>query len=204
MASGENRFSTTTMRQTPVLAQSQACSGCGTVYGDPNDISAGVTVTTSSQNGGGGALAFVAPAVGVDVGVGALACPICFIIGGGLFPGSTASNDTTVNSKQAYVFHFTTAAAAASILASGQINTGATSGLAWVTPSPYTSGSLAQAQLSLSVTPDGFFAIPAQNLQTPLSWSIAAPLNNQPGGGVEGTTPLPIPIGGAVWIPFHQ
>jgi hypothetical protein len=35
----------------PVLAQSQTCSGCGTVY-DPNNILAGITVTAQSQVAG--------------------------------------------------------------------------------------------------------------------------------------------------------
>jgi hypothetical protein len=49
MASGEIRLSGTMMRRMPVLAQSQTCSSCGTVWGDPNDISAGVTVTASKS-----------------------------------------------------------------------------------------------------------------------------------------------------------
>ena len=141
--------------------------------------------------GNGGAVgAFVAPSVGVDVGIGIALGEVAVFVGGVLAPNSTASDDTTVDDSQAYVFHFTSNAAAAAILATGQINTGATSGLAWVTPSPYTTASLAQAQLSLPSTPDGFFAIPVQNLQTPLTWSTAPPMYNQPGGGVEGTTPV--------------
>jgi len=148
----------------------------------------------------------VAPAVGVeaDVAVAAATCPICVLIAGVLAPSATASDDTTQDTNQAYVFHFTTAANAAAILASGQINVGATSGLAWVTPSPYPTAALAQSQLALPATPGGFFAIPVQNLQTPLTWSTAPPAYNQPGGGVEGTTPVAIPIQGAVWVPFPQ
>jgi hypothetical protein len=48
MASGEIRLSGTTTRQMPVLAQSQSCSGCGTVWSDPNNATAGVTVTASA------------------------------------------------------------------------------------------------------------------------------------------------------------
>ena len=163
MASGENRLSTTMPCQMPVLAQ--------------------------SQNGNGGAVgAFVAPSVGVEVGVEAATWPICVLIAGALFPSPIASNDVTIDSSQAYVLHFTSAANAEAILATGAINPGS-SGLAWVTPSPYATGTLAQSQLSLASTPGGFFAIPVQNLQTPLTWSIAQPPNNQPGGGVEGSDP---------------
>jgi RHS repeat-associated protein len=162
-----------------------------------------------SQNGNVGSLAFaptafVAPEVGVDVAVAVLTCPICVLVGGVLLPNSTASNDTTEDSSQAYVFHFTSAEAAAAILASGQIIPGAISGQIWVTPSPYPTATLAESQLALPATPAGFFAIPAQNLQTPVTWSTAQPKYGQPGGGVEGTTPVAIPIQGAVWVPFPQ
>jgi len=157
---------------------------------------------TSNSSGNGGAVgAFVAPAVGVDAAVG-IALGTTAIVVAGAWPASTASDDTTIDSSQAYVFHFASAANAAAILASGQINVGATSGVAWVTPTPYPTAALAQSQLALPATPGGFFAIPVQNLQTPLSWSIAVPANNQPGGGVEGTTPVAIPIQGAIWVPF--
>lgn len=158
---------------------------------------------TSNSTGNGGAVgAFVAPAVGVEVGIGVVLGQIGIAIVG-MFPSATASDDTTQDTSQAYVFHFTTAANAAAILANGQINVGATSGLAWVTPSPYPTAALAQSQLALPATPGGFFAIPVQNLQTPLSWSTAPPAYNQPGGGVEGTTPVAIPIQGAIWVPFQ-
>jgi hypothetical protein len=49
MASGEIRLLPTMLRRMPVLAQSQTCSGCGTVY-DPNNITAGVTVTASASS----------------------------------------------------------------------------------------------------------------------------------------------------------
>jgi len=49
MASGEIRLSTTTVRRMPVLAQGQTCGSCGTVWNDPNDATAGVTVTTANS-----------------------------------------------------------------------------------------------------------------------------------------------------------
>jgi hypothetical protein len=164
---------------------------------------------TSNSTGDGGAVgAFVAPAVGVEVGVG-LACPICIAIGGALATVATptAGDDTTINDNQAYVFHFTSQVNANGIILSGQISPGISSGVAWVTPTPYPSAGLAQSQLALQNTPQRFFAIPVQNLQTPLSWSTVQGNTYGPGGGVEGTTPLAIPLNGpggpAAWVPFH-
>lgn len=176
-----------------MLAQSQSSSGCYSLC--------------LTSNGNSGAVgAFVAPAVGVEVAVGAALGEIAIGVAGVLFPSSTASDDTTQDASQ-FVFHFTSQANANGIILSGQINPSAGSGLAWVTPTPYPNGGLAQSQLALQNTPQGFFAIPVQNLQTPLSWSTVQGNAYGPGGGVEGTTPLPIPLNGpggpAVWVPFH-
>jgi hypothetical protein len=193
-ASGEIRLSGTMPRQMPVLAQSQTSSGCYSLC------------LTSNENGGAVG-AFVAPSVGVEVGIAATLGEIGIAIAGVLFPSSTASDDTTIDTNQAYVFHFTSQANANGIILSGQINPGVSSGLAWVTPTPYPSGGLAQSQLALQNTPQGFFAIPVQNLQTPLSWSTVQGNAYGPGGGVEGTTPLAISLNGpggpAVWVPFR-
>lgn len=158
-----------------------------------------LSASAQSQNGNGGAVgAFVASPVGVDVAVAAATCPVCVLIAGALLPSTTASDDTI-----SYVFHFTSSAAAASILSSGQVIPGSASGVTWVTPTPYPTANLALTQLALPAIPDGFLAIPAQNLQGPVSWSTVQPRYSQPGGGVEGTTPYPIPVTGAVWVPFH-
>ena len=69
MASGEIRLFTTMSRQMPVLAQSQTCSSCGTVWSNPNDIEAEVTVTAQSTSPAlflGGMNSFFAPA-GTDL-----------------------------------------------------------------------------------------------------------------------------------------
>jgi hypothetical protein len=54
MASGEIRLSGTMLRLMPVLAQSGACNGCGTVWADGDggqtNFSAGVTVTARSES----------------------------------------------------------------------------------------------------------------------------------------------------------
>jgi hypothetical protein len=182
MASGENRFSPTMSCQMPVLAQ--------------------------SQNGNGGAVgAFVAPAATAVEGTTLAEIVVTAVsmaaeaLPGVLLPDSTSSNDTTSN--QSYIFHFTTDANRARIEASGFILPGA-SGVAYVSPSPYTTAGSAQSQLALPTTPNGYFVIPNQNLPGPLTWSVVTPNFGFPGGGFEGTTPLPIPIGGATWVPFHQ
>jgi hypothetical protein len=52
MTSGENRFSATTMRRMPVLAQSTSSQGTAgsTVAVDPNDITAGIIATGGSSS----------------------------------------------------------------------------------------------------------------------------------------------------------
>ena len=115
-----------------------------------------------------------------------------------LFPSPIGSDPSQIN-----VFHYTTNANRQLIQASGVIKPGTTSGLAWVTPAAYDTATAAQNDLALPNTPDGYFILPIQNIQTPLIWSPVMPNFGYPGGGIEGTTPAPIPIGNAVWISFH-
>ena len=147
----------------------------------------------------------MAPPVGVGTAVGIALGQVAILVGG-YWPASTASDDATIDPSQ-YVFHFTSQANADGIILSGQINPSVSSGVAWVTSTPYPSAGLAQSQLALQNTPQGFFAIPVQNLQTPLSWSTVQGNAYGPGGGVEGTTPLAIPLNGpggqAIWVPLH-
>jgi RHS repeat-associated protein len=100
------------------------------------------------------------------------------------------------------VFHYTNNAARDAIIATGAILPGQTSGLAWVTPTAYDTALAAQQDLSLNNPPDGYFIIPSYNLNTPLTWSPVAPMFGQPGGGIEGTTPSPIPVTSAIWVSF--
>lgn len=163
-----------------------------------------------AQSQDGGSLALLAPAAATATDAAAaaatgatlaeIAVTAISTAGGVLLPDSTASDDTT-SDQSSFFFHFTTNANMALIVASGFIRPGA-SGVAYVSPSPYTTAANAQSQLALPVTPNGYFVIPSQNLQGPLSWSVVAPNFGYPGGGIEGTTPLPIPIGGATWVPF--
>lgn len=71
-------------------------------------------------------------------------------------------------------FHYTTNANKAKIEKSGAIVPGP-SGLAWVSPTAYDTAAAAQSDLALPNTPDGYFIIPSQNVQTPLTWSPVMP-----------------------------
>ena len=115
-----------------------------------------------------------------------------------LFPSPIGSDPSQIN-----VFHYTTNANRQLIQDSGVIKPGTTSGLAWVTPTAYDTGTAAQNDLALPSTPDGYFILPIQNIQTPLIWSPVMPNFGYSGGGIEGTTPASIPIGNAMWISFH-
>jgi RHS repeat-associated protein len=157
---------------------------------------------TSGSSSGGGILAFVAPAVGVVNDVLIALGQVAIGVGGVLWPMPGGDGDPNTDSNSAYVFHFATDAKMSAIQGAGQISPNPALGVTWVTPTPYPTAALAQSQLALPYTPAGFYAIPVQNLQTPLSWSTVQPNFGQPGGGVEGTTPLSIQIAGAYWVPF--
>jgi hypothetical protein len=163
-----------------------------------------IVVTAQYMNGNGGSLAFVGlPVVAAaDTAIATIVVTAVSTAIGVLLPDSTSSSDTTDDSS-GFAFHYTTNANRASIVASGFIRPGA-SGVAYVSPSPYSTAASAQSQLALPTTPDGYFVIPSQSLPGPLSWSVVAPNFGFPGGGFEGTTLLPIPIGGATWVPFSR
>jgi hypothetical protein len=78
------------------------------------------------------------------------------------------------------------------------------SGNLYVTPMIYGSGDVAQQQLALRFTPDGYFVIPQQSLPQPVVFTPVGPNNNMPGGGVEGTVQLPIPVGPSQWVPLKR
>ena len=101
-----------------------------------------------------------------------------------------------------YVYHYTTDDKRDLIQAANAILPMPPSNLAWVTPTIYSSGVAAQSDLSLKNTPDGFFVIPKQNITSPLSWNTVPRGNDQTGGGIQGTTPSPISVTGAVWVPL--
>jgi RHS repeat-associated protein len=109
---------------------------------------------------------------------------------------------TQIGQDRSFVFHYTTNTARDAIIASGMIIPSTTSGVAWVSPTAYDTSAAAQSDLSLRNSPDGFFIIPMDNLKVsiPLQWGPVLPMYGQPGGGIEGTTPSPIPIQGATWV----
>ena len=183
MASEEIRLTPTTMRRMPVLAQSQ---------------------NTSNQTGG--ALSFVGPAAvatGTEISIGAIISAAIGIF----LPDSTLPDDTTEDTQDndQVVFHYANDAKMAQVLANGAI-TPSNQGVVWVSPTNYTSAAAAQANLALPSTPTGYFIVPVQNVQTPLTWTVVQANFGQPGGGVEGTTPVAIPVNGAggtiIWVPF--
>jgi RHS repeat-associated protein len=98
-------------------------------------------------------------------------------------------------------YHYTTAAAAVAIAASGLINPGA-SGFGFFTPTLYGSGGAAQSGLSLPRLPDGYFPVPADRLPGISPPSPVAPNYGQPGGGLECTVTYPVNISGIPFIPF--
>jgi hypothetical protein len=118
-----------------------------------------------------------------------------------MFPTVLGDNE---DGFQPSVFHYTTNENRVLIEGSGEILPGQSSGLAWVTPTAYDTAESVQSDLALPNTPDGYFIIPFQNVRSTLIWSTVAPNFGFPGGGIEGTTPLSIPIGGSVWVPFRR
>lgn len=135
-----------------------------------------------------------------DTGI-ALAAQWAAAVGMAIFP-SPMGRDR--DPSQIYGFHYTTQASWEAIRELGFIRPSPTSGYAWFTPTLYDSGKAAQDALSIGgQTPQGYIMFPQQNVQGPVYWSQVAPANGFLGGGIEAKTPLPIPITGAIWVPFH-
>jgi hypothetical protein len=112
--------------------------------------------------------------------------------------------DATLPREQADPFfnHYTNEAGRAGIQRTGTIIP-SSDGFVYVTPTVYTSGAAAQAELSLSRTPTGYFQLPRSNLPglTPAG-RVPPGSAGQPGGGIQFVVPGPVRINGAPWVPI--
>lgn len=98
------------------------------------------------------------------------------------------------------LFHYTDAAGAAGIQATGLILP-SSDGSVYLTPTTYQSGAVAQAQLALARTPTGRFDIPFTRLVFGIRGiGFVSPANGQPGGGIEVRHSGPVNAAG---IPFR-
>lgn len=123
------------------------------------------------------------------------------------------SADVTVTVRTIYgtivtmtvVYHYTPSQNATGIEDDGEIVAQGTTGRVWVSPTLYNSASEAQSELSLPATPGGYFQIPIDDVPSLSEFTTALPDYGQPGGGLEGSSPGPIPIdpddGG--FVPFE-
>jgi len=87
-------------------------------------------------------------------------------------------------------------------LRDGLIDVGA-SGKVFLTPTIYSSGTQAQAELALPSKPVGYFEIPRDRLANLFgpNWPVD-PNYGQPGGGIEYWTTLEILATGLQWVPI--
>jgi hypothetical protein len=113
----------------------------------------------------------------------------------------------SVPTMQAPFYHFTTEFGRQGIQQSKIIAPG-TTGLAYVTTTPYPIANEAQAELSLSRTPTGYFTIPAERLNglsTPSRVEVVGEGPTwQPDGGIECTLCRPIDAQNLDWQPIEH
>jgi hypothetical protein len=100
-----------------------------------------------------------------------------------------------------YVYHYTTADNALRIVRDGMILP-RNGPIVYVTNVEYPSGRLAQVELDMKTTPQGYFRIPMQHVEGRIVWGPIKVIHGHAGVGYEGRVLGPIPVGGAVWVPI--
>jgi RHS repeat-associated protein len=114
---------------------------------------------------------------------------------------SPTISDLQENDASAFFNHYTNPFAQGLIEKDGFIKP-SQDGFVYVTTTVYSSATTAQAQLSLTNTPSGYFQIPRANLPGVTPAGIVPPSGPHPGGGLQWVAPGPVPIGGAQWVPI--
>ncbi len=99
------------------------------------------------------------------------------------------------------VYHYTTAENALRIVRDG-LTLPRSGPFVYVTNAEYPSGRLAQSELDLRVTPEGYFRIPTQYVEGRIVWGPVRVINGRAGNGFEGRVLGPVPVEGAVWVPI--
>jgi RHS repeat-associated protein len=108
----------------------------------------------------------------------------------------TLSGDTPQNQ---YLYHFTNAAGYEGITRAGYINLSA-DGFVYLTPTPYSSASLAVQQLALARVPTGYFMIPQADAQPFGPPTTVDAANGQPGGGFEIRAPHTVSVRNSTFV----
>lgn len=98
-------------------------------------------------------------------------------------------------------YHYTDEAGRAGISRTGTILP-SDDGFVYLTPTVYTSGTDAQAELALRRTPTGYFPLPRSTLPGLTPAGTVPPSNGQPGGGEQFVVPGPVPVDPTRWIPI--
>jgi hypothetical protein len=97
--------------------------------------------------------------------------------------------------------HYTDDVGRVGIESSGAIRPGA-DGRVYVTPTRYSGGAQAQAELALGRTPTGYFEVPRARLPGLQGPRRVDPWAGQPGGGVECWVTCSVEAEGLKWFPF--
>ncbi len=103
--------------------------------------------------------------------------------------------------RNAYLNHYTTEAGRVGILRD-EIIMRSSDGNVYLTPDLYVSGAEAQARLSLSQQPTGYFSVPLENINSVSGQGVVQPLNGQPGGGIEILVPHDVSTRRSRWYPI--
>lgn len=141
-------------------------------------------------------------------GAGAAVASGVVAVAGVLYPSSTAKDDTVYSSAveanaahPQYVYHYTNTDGALGIANSGVINPSG-DGFTYVTNTVYPSGSMAQIELDLRITPVGYFEIPYENVAGRIVWGPVTRINGFAGLGWQGKVLGPVSIGGGRFVPI--
>jgi hypothetical protein len=152
----------------------------------------------------GGALAFgagKAASAGLKKMGGATSQRLAAIIDDGLHPQKGPLAKTNAGAGEKVLFHYTDDVGRAGIRRDGVIKAWPTpeGPRAYISPTRYSDGLSAQADLAMKRTPTGFFEVPASridNLQGPYR---VQPRYGQPGNGLECWTACDIDAANLVW-----
>ncbi|MEJ1390549.1 MAG: hypothetical protein RPU34_06595 [Candidatus Sedimenticola sp. (ex Thyasira tokunagai)] len=116
--------------------------------------------------------------------------------------GTLLETDDIVR-RNAYLNHYTTDLGREGIVYDGVIRR-SPDGNVYLTPDLYSSGAQAQAQLSLSSTPVGYFSVPMSNIHSVSSHGVVDPWAGQPGGGYEVKVPHDVSTENSRWYPIGR
>jgi len=108
-----------------------------------------------------------------------------------------------VTYDQEFVYHYTSASNAKSIMDGGFIVPKDEAGEIYVSPTLYPTATDAQNALSIPNVPEGYFQIPIARVSGLTEYTVAVPQYGFDGGGLEASTTEPIDADGLDFVPLE-